>query len=802
MKNKRYIIAIVVIMIIGIIAGLAYRYYSLEKEYTDYFTVREAAHMFSYVNMSGGGDIKVDMPEMFDGVNDENPINAGQIEDVFTYFGIDNPKLNFKLENMKDSDILSQKEFFETFDYIIANKPNSGIRLEQLLIINISKTETNQDEDVVLKSVVATQRGEYDIDGDVDDTYIDKIIDAYVYDNTIIKNMGESDKAVKLDNVWVEDITDGQISIFYDDFYKSYPCNAKVDNATKGKVADLVINNKGARDVSFIEEVVTGKVLAVTADGIYLEGQDTPLPVAADYKIYKIYGELASEKTAKILVGYNSTQFVLKDGIVEAALITDSPIIENIRVAISTSDYESLYHKEVVLTSESDMIISYGNKEETIPAGTEIDFTTTNQYLAVGDRCVIKSASENGRITLSNVKRSNGVPSYRGKIELAKYDDVIVVVNELPIEEYLYSVVPSEMPANYQLEALKAQAICARGYAYNAMINNTDFAIYGAHLDDSVKSQVYNNTDETDATTFAVKDTYGIVPLVGNEVITPYFFSTSCGTTSNNAEVWEEEEKAYLVDKYENPEGGQADLSNSDIFKQFIDNGDKSTDFEKDLPFYRWQVTFSTEELSEAINANLKERIEANPDNIIVITKDGDFVRKSISSIGQVTDVIIDKRGSSGIIMEMTIKGTTNSVKVIGQTNARALLSPKDVNLFKQDGTSVTNWATLPSAYYYITTDSENFTVYGGGFGHGVGMSQNGANVLAQMGYNSEYILNHYYIGIQLIYIYNSYVDIKKEEPITTETATNGSTVDGESTAETADGSTVEGESTTEAPQE
>ena len=75
-------------------------------------------------------------------------------------------------------------------------------------------------------------------------------------------------------------------------------------------------------------------------------------------------------------------------------------------------------------------------------------------------------------------------PSYRGHIELLRTADGIAVVNELPLEEYLYSVVPSEMPASYPLEALKAQAICARTYAYGHMLR-AGYPRYGAHVDDS-----------------------------------------------------------------------------------------------------------------------------------------------------------------------------------------------------------------------------------------------------------------------------------------------------------------------------
>ena len=76
------------------------------------------------------------------------------------------------------------------------------------------------------------------------------------------------------------------------------------------------------------------------------------------------------------------------------------------------------------------------------------------------------------------------MPSYRGSLELEKQQDGIVVINEVLLEEYLYAVVPSEMPSSYPLEALKAQAVCARTYAYAKMLH-AGLPADGAHVDDS-----------------------------------------------------------------------------------------------------------------------------------------------------------------------------------------------------------------------------------------------------------------------------------------------------------------------------
>ena len=99
----------------------------------------------------------------------------------------------------------------------------------------------------------------------------------------------------------------------------------------------------------------------------------------------------------------------------------------------------------------------------------------------------------------------------------------------------------------------------------------------------------------------------------------------------------------------------------------------------------------------------------------------------------------------------MVIYGKQGAVKVDGQMAIRQVLYPFEVEIVKQDESRVSGWSLLPSAYFYIEKDKEGaYHLYGGGFGHGVGMSQNGANDLAKKGYKYEKILLHYFYGVEI----------------------------------------------------
>jgi len=126
----------------------------------------------------------------------------------------------------------------------------------------------------------------------------------------------------------------------------------------------------------------------------------------------------------------------------------------------------------------------------------------------------------------------NGV--YRSRMVLARDGRAVLVVNSVGLEQYLYGVVPREMPASWPAEALKAQAVVARSYALRSRRPTEPYDVFA-----DVRSQVYGGVlAETDATTAAVRATGARVVMAGGEVAQTFFFSTSGGRTAGNEEVF------------------------------------------------------------------------------------------------------------------------------------------------------------------------------------------------------------------------------------------------------------------------
>lgn len=600
--------------------------------------------------------------------------------------------------------------------------------------------------------------------------YVDRRIIAYVSGNNIVYVKDSTEQETTLHNVFITTGSDSTVSAFLNDVNRDFKTKYKLSTEIKSQIGDLVVQDGVITKISIKPDKIGGKVLVANKDFIEIDGYGK-VDLDEYYKIYKIYGEMSMEVTNSILVGYEATDFVVADGKIVAALIKETIKAKDIRVLIKTDNYADIYHDSVKITSDKDYTLKAGDIVKSYKAGQKITLKPDNKLFKEG-RLRIETKSETGKIQLLSVKRSSGNPSYRGTMEIETAKDGLIVINELPIEEYLYAVIPSEMPSSYGLEALKVQAICARSYAYNQLFAN-GYSEFGAHVDDSVNYQVYNNIPESENTILAVKDTYGKVIEYKDEVITAYYFSTSSGHTASLNEVWGGGSSAdYLLGKlqttYEVVDGeavyvsagspDSSNLSSEAAFKKFILSPPQDT-YDSEFAWYRWNVTIDKEDLKKSIDKSLANRYKANPDLIqtLVGGKVNDnpkYDSRPVSTIGTVKDILVGKREKSGILSSVILVGSECTVKVQSEYNIRTLLAPIADDVIRQDKSTASNLSMLPSAFFIMDKTDKSITFHGGGYGHGVGMSQNGVKAMADSGKEYEEILKHYYAGVDITYIY------------------------------------------------
>ncbi len=457
-----------------------------------------------------------------------------------------------------------------------------------------------------------------------------------------------------------------------------------------------------------------------------------------------------------------------------------------IKVLLKNSNYSSIFHNEVSLKSKDNLEIFYVDdakevsvnnskkvgkdkleiyeSEESdlkkknyvrnkIKEGKLVKISSKSRYFNNYDRIIIvnesdildeqKDADKNiGKditedindkgIIIPSIKRSVKGIKYKGYLEIIKTKQGLIVINTLDIEDYLYSVVPSEMPESYPIEALKAQAICARTYAMNK-IKSSGYKKYGAHLDDSISYQVYNNMKYGKNSIRAVDETKGQIITYKDGPASVYYYSTSSGYSSTTKDVFGGEKLVYLPSK-----------------KQVLStDGDA---FERNCEWFKWKTSINGDKLSRSINDNIYRMNKAGGlTNVKVYNKKyKKYIKGPVSNIGNLKSIKVKERGSGGIVTKIIIKGTKNSICVEKQYTIRQMLAVSNQTIVKNNGKKIKGMTALPSGFFKIKKKGNNYIISGGGYGHGVGMSQCGASELAKRGIGYREIIEFYFEGVEI----------------------------------------------------
>jgi len=433
--------------------------------------------------------------------------------------------------------------------------------------------------------------------------------------------------------------------------------------------------------------------------------------------IYALKDNNVNDKSNSMSVSENHSEANVEDMTKKDR--ADVGLSDNIRVVIKSSDFKDVFHNNIQISASTGLNISTDDNSIVIKTepGEVLNFSENSQLKSFNQVLHVQSAAGNDGIYLNSVKRSCGYPAYYGSFDIYCEKDGYIIVNEVPLENYLYGVVPSEMPDSYDLEALKAQAVCARSYAIRRMYSIA-YPEYNAAVDDSVRFQVYNNYEITEKIKEAVDLTKGEVIVYNGEVIDAYFYATSCGMTGGG-EVWSEEsgklEYLNCVELTSDAKEMKKICSEND-FEKFILNND-SHNYDSKSPWYRWQIKLDVNKLG----AEWTEKY-------------GAFKRLEVIS-----------RSGGGIITKLNVVGENASMLLSGEYAVRDFLGKLFLEGKKQNG-EISNSGMLPSACFYVASVDENIlTIKGGGYGHGVGLSQTAADAMAKSGLKYNKILGLFY---------------------------------------------------------
>ena len=714
------------------------------KTDADCYSYSDVEKVVSY--LAASEESGTQLARLVDPLSKSNPITVSYVKNIVKIIGAPDTVYKDYFKGRSDESVVSREEFDEIYHNMVDSDVVNGLERREILVFNVIKMEDEENREKIYVSDGAKR---YDFQTSYEEKYLDRVLDVYVKNSVIFKVNGFGHTEIPLEHVWIIDVNNKQCTFLYKGITKSYPVNGSIV-VKKDCVGTLFITDAGIVNFDDEYEVMEGRAISIEGD-IRLEG--TPKYSYDDnFAVYNVSDDVSFVESRRPLLGYGTVKLLVKDKKACAAVTYGNAECETIRVILSNNDFTSYKMAKLTLSSEGMLKVIYPDGgEKTFPAGEM--FTIQYEDYENGDKIIIEQTGKGKGITVHNITRECGNPVYDGFIELDIKDDSMYVINELPLEQYLYGVVSSEVPSSYENEARKAIAVCTRAYAYGKM-NDGSFDEYNADLDDSVFCQMYNDVLKTQESIRAVDETYAIVPAYEGKVVFPLYFSTSCGMTCTNSEVWGGTSYPYFTSNVEDMEKSELDLSDEDTFVQFMEDSLGYDTIEKDLPYYRWSIYYTRDDISKAINRNLSERLDTAVGSIRVKNDNGDFVDGDIMDIGDIVSVEVNERSSSGMVLALLIEGTKGTILVKGQTNIRNLITPVNQNIVRQDASVVTGWSSLPSTFYYITESDGGFTIYGGGFGHGVGLSQNGANALAAKGYNYTYIIKHYFSSADFAMIY------------------------------------------------
>ena len=316
---------------------------------------------------------------------------------------------------------------------------------------------------------------------------------------------------------------------------------------------------------------------------------------------------------------------------------------------------------------------------------------------------------------------------YRGVAEVRRNSQgSLAGINELHVEQYLYGVVPRELPpVPYgELEALKAQAVAARTYALSGLGKR---GADGYDLLPTTSDQVYGGyAAERELSSRAVDETNGVVAVYDGKLIQALFSSTSGGYTANNEDVFNSDPVPYLRGVRDHQHGNAEHVLDSLRRAPNAQSlrGKKNGDFEADWSrYHRWTFSWTMDEISDVISLYAGQEV------------------------GRVLAINVLERSNSGRVKRIeyvTEAGTFHDTKDHVRT------SLKYIGAGGVKSSLLSTLFLIEPVVDRRTGETVGYEAFGGGWGHGVGLSQTGAVGMAEKGALYDEILRHYYQGIEL----------------------------------------------------
>ncbi len=370
------------------------------------------------------------------------------------------------------------------------------------------------------------------------------------------------------------------------------------------------------------------------------------------------------------------------------------------------------------------------------------------------------TSSKDSTFTLFNVTIGNRFhwermedQTFQGDLILCSREDgTIAAINEIPLENYLKSVISSEMNAEAPIEFLKAHAILSRSWLLAALSRKKKTKETSISTEKIIEGEVIRWYDREDHDLFdvcsvdhcqryqgitkivskqaeeAVRETRGMVITFNDEICDARYSKACGGITEEFDTAWDDKRVSYLTSISDAPVSHQPVSTEEEASawirsepEVYCNTKDESLldkilpDFDRETKsFFRWRIEYSRQELEEILR------------------------KKSGFDFGTLKEIVPLSRGPSGRISRLKIVSSKKSIVVGKELEIRRWLSRSH----------------LYSSAFVVAVENDRFIFHGAGWGHGVGLCQIGAAVMATKGFSAEEILKHYFRDVEMKKIY------------------------------------------------
>lgn len=635
---------------------------------------------------------------------------------------------------------VSREAFFEVYDQLVDLLDADGrVMIEERLFVG---AESKEDQWLTQKGYETVADGlsyfnPYDM------------YRVYTFEGTIIGVRDRLDEELVWENVFVHEAGDGKAEVLFE----KEQLSLEVPDLTEGfsdTICDFRWKDGAVTAIYKKEDRIQGTILSYDESKIEISGYGA-LSHSGALKVYKTYGTVEQLDESKLVIGNLVAEFVVAEKQVCGIILKEPVQIEQIRVLLLNG--AALHYPELYIMAGEGAEVTFLENRQSLAPNTVL---RASDYWPGQEEGYLRiDPSGEGLLYLTDAAGTPVSLGYQGSFEIRKYPEGYCVVNELSLEDYLCGVVPSEMPSSYETEALRAQAVCARSYAC-IQLTKGDYAGFGANVDDSTNYQVYNKQERDERTTLAVRDTVGEVLMYQGAIAEAYYYSTSCGLTQDMS-VWNQPETeafGYLCSTSLLTGELQPDLSGEEGFAAFLQSRDY-TAYDSEAAYFRWQARLDPAGLLAAVNQAAAERRAVKEEHVQILDTNGQVCNADISQLGNITQILPVERSAGGVLKRLQIIYENGSVLLTTEYNIRRVLGAAVTSLTDRNDSSIAVSSLLPSGAFTVQPAETGYVLYGGGYGHGIGMSQNGANGMAKAGFAYTEILQKFYQNISIENIYN-----------------------------------------------